>query len=181
MNGVSSTVAKKYATAFLNLFIDEFSCEDIHRVCQAGKTFKRNHTLLFFLGCPMIAADVKKQALDEMLEIYSLGRPSFEKLVTLLIQDNRTYIVGHVLSEICSIYAKRKKLAYVSITSAHELTQQDLAIVERFLANLTEVSIIYDYKIDKSLIAGIRVQSDTFLWQYSVSNRLEQIELSLTR
>ena len=78
----------------------------------------------------------------------------------------------------CALPISRNKIARVKISSSHDITQQDLDAIERFLVNQTGLSIIYTYAIDKKLIAGIRLQSNTLLWECSINKQLTQIKLA---
>jgi len=180
MMNAGPILAKKYATAFLNVFERDVSLQDISHVCAAGDFLTRNRTLLYFLAWPALSVDVKIKALQDVLEKFRLAY-SFEKLVALLAADRRLHIIDAVFSHICLLYMTRKKIANVAITSSHQLSPADIETIEQFLVNITGLSIIYDYKIDKNLIAGIRLQSGTFLWQYSVRKQLDQMKLQLIR
>ena len=180
MIGAQSVIAKKYANAFLNVFIDQLSPQTMRHVCSLGDFLSRNHLLIYFLRWPVLAKEVKIKALDDMLHQFSLGQP-FGKLISLLADNKKMHLIGDILKHICTLYDVRKKRIHFTIASSHDLTTHECSVIVEFLANITGASIIYDYKVDKNLIAGIRLQSNTYLWQYSIGQHLDMMKLPLIR
>ncbi|MDR3551351.1 MAG: ATP synthase F1 subunit delta [Candidatus Babeliales bacterium] len=175
-----SVITKKYANAFLNVFIDQISSQTMQQVCLLGDFLVSNHLLLSFLQWPVLSSEVKIKALKELMHKFSLGSP-FERLIILLADQKRSYLIGDVLKHICALYAERKNILNFTIESSHDLTADECLVIAQFLANITGASIIYDYKVNKNLIAGIRLQSDTYLWQYSIRTQLDTMKLPLIR
>lgn len=175
-----SVIAKKYANAFLNVFIDQLSSQTMQQVCLLGDFLVRNHLLLSFLQWPVLSGEVKIKALQDLVHQFSLGKP-FERLIILLADQKRLYLIADVLKHICSLHAERRNILHFTIESSHDLTTDECLVIAQFLANITGASIIYDYKVDKNLIAGIRLQSNTHLWQYSIRTQLDTMKLPLIR
>jgi len=62
-----------------------------------------------------------------------------------------------------------------NITSSHHLDISDLEIIEKFLAFKTGKKIISHHNLNKKLIAGIRLESNTLLWEYSIYKQCETL------
>lgn len=180
MNYAESVLAQRYAQAYLNVYIDSISYKDFRLIRDAGLFFAQNRHLLFFLNWPAIKKPAKIAALRQALE-YCQVPSSINRLIDLLAAHKRMFLIIKILEYICKLYEKRHAIAQVTVTSSHPVTDQELKVMQQFLANKTGLSIIYDYKIDKKLIAGIRMQSDTFLWEYSINQQLKSIKLPLIR
>ena len=65
----------------------------------------------------------------------------------------------------------------VTITSAIPLMQEDKQIIVHFLTEKTKMTVHADYQTDPTLIAGIRVKSQNYLWEKSVARLLRDIKL----
>jgi F-type H+-transporting ATPase subunit delta len=180
MNYTESVLAQRYAQAYLNLYIDSISYKDFRAIRDAGLFFAKNRHLLFFLNWPAIKKVTKITALQQALE-YCQVPSSINHLVVLLAAHKRMFLITKILEYICALYEKKHAIAQVTISSSHPMTDQQLKVMQQFLAHKTGLSIIYDYKIDKKLIAGIRMQSNTFLWEHSINQQLENIKLPLIR
>ena len=99
----------------------------------------------------------------------------------MLINDKRAGLFDFVLKQITLLYKRRNKILSFTISTAHPLTQEAVESVKQFLERVTGCDIIYEYKIDKSLIAGMRLQSETLLWEHSVKKNLQCVRLSRIR
>lgn len=174
-------LAKKYAKAFYNVFASSVSDQEFIIMCQAAVFFENNRHLLFFLTLHTIPASEKIAALVGLFEKFDLQGPAYQKLITLLVQDRRAFLIKDVLDQLCLLYQEHKNISIFDITSSHELSDDDLAVIQEYLAKVTQRVIMYAYAIDKSLIAGIRAQSDTLLWEYSIRKNLKQIRLPIVR
>ncbi len=172
-------VAKKYAQAFLNVYADELSLDDFKRICVAAGML-RDKRIAFFLRLSAIDAETKRAALYEFLQTTQI-HPLCKKLVDLLLEDNRSFLIHPVLVYLCVFYKKRKGVAQFTIASSHPLKQEELEILQQFLVKLIGCYIIYSSKIDKKLIAGIRLQSNEFLWEHSIRKQLACVEMPLIR
>lgn len=180
MNYSESVLSQRYAQAYLNVHIDTISYKYFRNIRDAALFFAQNRHLLFFLNWPAIKTPAKIDALRQAMN-YCQVPASIDRLIDLLAAHRRMFLIINILEYICKIYEKKHAIAQVTISSSHPVTDQELKVMQEFLANKTGLSIIYDYKIDKKLIAGIRLQSDTFLWEYSINKKLESIKLPLIR
>lgn len=180
MNSAESVLAKRYAQAYLNVYVDSISYKDFRLMRDAALFFAAQRQLLFFLNWPAIKTSTKISALRQAMA-YCQMPESFNRLIDLLASHKRMFLIIKILACICEIYEKKHAIGQVTITSSHPIEPQELNVMQQFLANKTGLSIIYDYKIDKKLIAGIRLQSDTFLWEYSINKQLESMKVPLIR
>lgn len=180
MTSYESIVSKKYAQAFLNIIGDRLSLEYFTKLSAAQQFFAHHHKQLFFLTMPIVDDDTKVAYLEKVFTRFGLD-DYLKKLAALLVRHKRAFLMPRVLKQLCRLYKKRNNIAQFSISSSHALGQDELKTVQQFLVRKTGQTILYEYMIDKRLIAGIRLQSDTLLWDYSIRKQLEQIKLPLIR
>jgi F0F1-type ATP synthase delta subunit len=77
------------------------------------------------------------------------------------------------------LFKERAGIHDFVIKSAVALSQQEKDQIEKFLARKTGQDNIYTYHVDTRLIAGVRLRSQTLLWEHSIAQQLRQLELSL--
>ncbi len=176
----AKALIRKYSQAYVNVFIEELSQSVIEAIATAAHYLDEHKHILFFLKLSAIDLETKKRGIDFLADRFVLP-PSIKQLILLLIEHKRAPLVTKIFYYICTLYYKRKGMHAFKIVSSHELSKDDLAYIKRFLAQLTQRGIIYEYKVDKRLIAGIRLQSDTLMWEYSIAQQLNNIRLSLIR
>lgn len=171
-------IAKKYAQAFLNVFDKKITYEDFKQFSVIVDFFSHNKRLLSLLSWPLIDTQLKIKALQEVLKAFKLNKSCYHELIELLVSHKRAFLILKVFEQLCLQYKIRHNIMEFSIKSSHSLEKEDLDVLAQFLVNLTTKDIIYNYVIEKKLIAGIRLQSDVLLWECSVNKQLNHIKLS---
>ena len=63
-----------------------------------------------------------------------------------------------------------------SIQTAQEIDDKQLESIKRFLGHLVNKNIIGIPSIDTSLIAGLRLQSNEYMWEYSVRKQIKALQ-----
>lgn len=178
MNG-TQLLARRYAQAFMNVHGTDISKDMFKRVREIALFLQNHKRSLFILQLPYITNEKKHSILHELLIKQFKLPASFDALITQLIDDKRSLLIGQVIEQMSKLYMKLHNIEQFLITSAHELTQQQLDEIQRYLADRLGKDIIYEYKIDKTLIAGIRLLSDFHVWEYSIAQQLHRVRLPL--
>lgn len=167
-------VSNKYARAFLNVFFDQLTEKDIAAIEQTYRFLNKDKQIIFFLRLPVIEHAVKLHALQVIAQQENVPA-SIMTLMKLLLKNKLLGLLPAVLAAIIRQYREQAGIMSFVMTSSPELTTQEIHALVEFLARLTGRSIIYDYKVDTRLIAGIRLQSTTLLWEQSIRKQLQSI------
>ena len=180
MNRARQLVAQRYARAFFNIFGKKITRDDFYNILILQKFSQENKRALFFLELVTINDTVKLKKLMDICDMVHLGS-RFNPLLKLLVTDGRAFLFVDVMTQLSRIYKQSHNIFSFSITSSHPLDEKELALVKTFLVNKTGGDIIYKYNVDKSLIAGIRLQSETMIWEYSIRKQLNNVRLQFIR
>ncbi len=171
-------VAKKYAVAFLNVYGNSFSLSDYQQLIKTAKYIKKHYSLLVLLSVPTLSRVQKKECLEKFLA--AAQAPSLlEKLAHLLLEQQRIEFLSAVCEQLMYEYQERKKIMPFIIKSSEPLKNDQIALLTKFLAKKTGNTIPYTTEIDKKLIAGIRMQSDAFLWEHSIEQQLRTLNKTI--
>ncbi|MDR3646276.1 MAG: ATP synthase F1 subunit delta [Candidatus Babeliales bacterium] len=171
MNIKDSIIAKRYAVAYLNLSLEKLDNEDLLKIRGAYDFLLNNRQAFFLLTLPNISLSDKTYLIDVFLKKFNLSI-YLKDLFLLLVEQNRIYLVKDVLKAIITIYQVRRNIMIFDISSSDSLDKNDIDVISKFLYKNTKNEILPLYKIDKSLIAGIKLQSGSFLWEYSIKKQL---------
>ena len=171
-------LSKKYAQAVFNVFDASLSREDIAQIQRIVLFLEAHKKALFFLKLSHIDQGIKLRALEELFTDISNKKP-FLMLIRLLLDDNRGHLIYQILRELVVLYQSAHNIMSFSFTSSHELSPGELDKIEQFLARQTGGDIIYTYSRDASLIAGLRLQSKTVLWEHSIRKQLRELALHM--
>lgn len=174
MNSSEIVLAKKYAQAFLNLYIDTVSYNDYIIIKAASLYLYKNRAFFSLLNIPTLSLEQKRTSLYTIL--HELKAASvLNRLIELIIHDQRIFLIPALFDALVHTYEKRKKIISFTISSSHSLQNNNLEMLKKFLIKKTNAHIVYNFVVNKKLIAGIRMQSDLFLWEYSVAKQLKTI------
>ena len=174
MNSDQIVLARKYATAFLNLFIDEIGIKDFCAIVSVDHFLKSAPEISSFFKFSGMN-ETKKEVIDRIFQEFKLT-PVLKRLTELLLRHQRLFLLQSILHCIKQLYKERRGIMEFSIQSSPVLTKEQITTIKNFLSAKTGCHILYEYKENKNLIAGVRVQSDNVLWERSVARRLVEVQ-----
>ena len=170
-------LVNKYAHAYLHVSSDQLTTHDILQYQQAAEFLHTHARALFLLKVPVIPYQVKREALMQITERFKL-HASIQPLIELLLEHKRAFLLADILDEISALYNQKKSIHTFTVTSSAQLSDDERKNIERFLADRVQGTIMYTYVVDKKLIAGIRLQSETLLWEHSIDKQLRDVLFS---
>ena len=72
--------------------------------------------------------------------------------------------------------SKKRGEVKASLISSKQLSQKDLDEIRKDLSDSIGSTLIFDYKIDKELIGGLKLQLGSFMIDTSIKNKLKKYE-----
>lgn len=179
VNAYESRLSKKYAIAFFNIFSKNLSPDVIEHIEQAT-IFLRTHIEAKSILAMPVNEHIQSKLIDIFCATFELGK-DIQKLLELLALNYRLHLVSDIFAHIVKAYLQAHKIEKVTVKTTLEIANEEKEIIIAFLEQNTEKRISATYEIDKKLMSGIRIQGDTFLWEYSVRKQLHNISLALMR
>jgi F-type H+-transporting ATPase subunit delta len=176
MRRVETQLAKRYAQAFLNVFKDKISDATIETSEQLSILLKQHKHYLALLTVASCTPDIKQKILNTLLIKKGCLPRVYESLISLLIDHAREGLLSEVLHQIVQVYQQRHNILAFEIKSSHSVTDKELNGMGQFLAVQTGCDIIYTHRVDPSLIAGVRMESSCYVWEYSVRNSIKSLQ-----
>mgnify|MGYP006413565891 CR=1 FL=1 len=175
-----SIIAKKYAIAFLNTYEEKLTIDCFKTFKIFSKFLKANPLFIAALSVPSIPIERKHDFLIKTLDNLHVHK-YLQKLVFLLLKENRIELLGKVLKNVSIQYKKRNGIIKFYVSSSHELDEKEKIAIKSFVKkNMGEHSKT-SFLIDKNLISGLRMKSSIFLWERSIDKRLRTMKQSLLR
>jgi F0F1-type ATP synthase delta subunit len=171
MNKNQDILAKKYATAFLNCYEKTVSLHDFCSLVNGVEALKQYHRMFTLLDISYISKTSREKALDAILKKTKIPRV-IDPLLQLLTDHQRLSLFPLVIWYVTVVYGQRHALLLVTLRSSLALTQEYTDILKGFLSKQTGCHIIATPLVDSALIAGIRMESSTYLWEHSIAQRL---------
>jgi ATP synthase F1 delta subunit len=174
-----SVVSKKYAQAFLNVYQDSLTLDQIQKFKLVIDFCRHHHNFLSIIGQLVGRQKGFDQLLDEMHEHFELPQ-SVKKLLEILIKRKKISIFAQVLQDIYCLYMLNNNIVELKIKSAIPLEADQQKKFQQFFEKLSQKRILSTVEVDESLIAGIRLESDLFLWEHSIKSQITELSKKMT-
>jgi len=174
-----SDLAKKYAQAYLHSFGEDHSLEDFSSMWRAAQFLSEHHSLLFYLSLSMIHEVDKKRFIDIFFEKFHLF-DSLKQLFYLLLKNKHIFLAADTLRDIYGLYKIKHKISDLQVSSSSDLSEEKIEEIKKFFTKLSGQQVVVRYSVNQDLIAGVRLQTETFLWEYSIAQQLRKLKQELS-
>lgn len=171
---VDRNISQKYAKAFMAVFPKSCTFADMGKINIAQKFLQTRKQTLLFLQLPQFDQERKKSMVADLISHFSLPH-QLSAIMLLLIAHNRSFYIPDVLLCITQLYKEQTNSIEFSLKSAQSLNEKQIESIKQFLGKLLNKNIIATSSIDTSLIAGLRLQSNDYLWEYSVRKHIQTL------
>ena len=171
-------VARKYARAFLKVFSAQIKKDDFARLESISAILERKKGLVLFLRLGIIPPAIKAETVIQLLHENHLFFP-WDILIHALLKHKRIVILTLVFAYIKRFYFEMIDTLIWHVSSSVPLDLESQKTIEEFLIAKTNKKSECSYHIDKKLIAGVRMQTDTLLWEYSIAKKLRKAHVFL--
>ncbi len=172
---VKSEFSKKYAQAYYNVYAESVEPSSIQLLQNASHFLSHSKEILFLLGYGVLDSQEVKRCIQLFIQKFQLPQ-TIEKICMLLLTHNRIFLLGFVLHDICCIYKKEHNEIDVTLFTAQELLPEQLVELTDFFTLYSKGKVSMNVVQDSSLIAGVRMQSETWLWEDSVAKKLRALK-----
>ena len=177
----SKQVAKNYAQALMELaakdltlketFLNEIKIinESINQATNAKKTFQS----------PVVSHDEKKELIKKIFS----GKLNSKVLnfLFLLIDKHRFNLLPEIQDHLNKLVNKEKGIVIAEVSSVIELDSTTLEDLKQQLESILKKSekVTIESKIEPSLIGGLKVRVNDFVYDSSIKGRLENLKRRL--
>lgn len=178
MTRKETIVIGRYAQAFLNRFQRDITVHNVAALENVVRFLQENRSVIALAKIPGLLASQQQMLMKQCLDRFALY-PLLNPLVTLLIAHKRISYITEIIRVIIARYKRQQGITEFTIASSHLLDGDSQASIVHFLEKQTGNQIQGSFVLDTGLIAGIRMRSEEFLWEYSIAKQLRQIKLAL--
>ena len=171
---IDKILSRRYAQAFFNLFgttLSEKNRDDL----QAFSLYIKEHTQAFFyVKVALIDDKTKIRIVGELAKRYEL-ESILQPLLYVLATSKRLEILPLVSDQLIMLYNNYHAISVCTIESSSSLNKNQAALIVDYLKEKTKTTVQPIFKENKTLIAGIRALSNSYLWENSVYKKLKNI------
>ena len=122
------------------------------------------------------------QSKDNQINLIKLLADTFnfskilKNFMFLLIDKRRIFFAKKITDSFLKLCSEKRGEVKASLISSKELSDAELESISKDLSSSMGSIIKFDYKIDKELIGGLKLQLGSFMIDTSLKNKLKKYE-----
>ena len=174
-----SKVSSRYAKSLLDLAIERQSLEEVRNDMKLFYGTLKEHTQLrAVLASPVIDGDDKLGILRKLFagKMNELTLAFFE----IMIRKGREVLLYDTAKQFFDQYNTFKGIVKASVTSASELTAEQMEQVRAVIRQIAPGEVELENKVDASLIGGFILKVGDKQYDASIARKLGELKQELT-
>ena len=175
-----NAVAESYAGALFSLERENGTIREAKEEAEhLLGVLEAEPDLTEFFRAIKVTGEEKKAFIDAVFgEVYSAD---LIHLLKLLVDKSRIYYMKDILVEYVKLANEELGIKTATVYSARALHEADLERIRAALAQKTGKEIVLHNRVDKSLIAGIKVITDNSVTDITMKRRIEEMKKTLLK
>ena len=101
---------------------------------------------------------------------------NLQKFLLLLIEKRRIFFISKIFESFLRLCSKKRGEIKALLISSKELSQAELNSISTDLSKSIGSTLKFDYKVDKELIGGLKLQLGSMMIDTSIRNKLKKYE-----
>lgn len=172
-------LAQNYASALLSLAIDDNKVIDYQKeVKELRKIIKDNPDLILLLDSRFLSVEERMGNVETLLKGFS---PDIINFIKIIVKHNRVSYLDDILEAFNSLCNENQDIVEGLIYSAFPLGEETLLKIKNKISQIENHEVDLIPKIDPTLIGGVKVVINSHVYDGSIKNQLEQMQISLLR
>jgi len=174
-----NSLAKRYAKGLIKTIKNEKEYIVVKK--ELGKFLKilnDNVELKAGLETLLFTKKQKKEMVNEINKKVRFHKKTFNFLMVLM-EENRMILLNVIIQLLEELWFERKGVEKLKVLSAVKLSKK---LEQKLIKNLEKSfnkKIVLEKEIDKSLIAGIKIQKGSIFYDFSIEGNLSKLKDAL--
>ena len=172
-------VAQNYASALFSLAVDDHKVVDYQKeVKELKKIIKDNQDFMLLLDSRFLSIEERMNNAEKILKGFS---PDVVNFIKIIIKHNRVYELVDILEAFNSLCNESRDIVEGLIYSAFPLEERTLLNIKKKISEIENHEVDLITRIDPSLIGGVKVVINSHVYDGSIKNQLEKMQIDLLR
>ena len=172
----STETSERYARALYEVSKESSDLEKIEAdVKNFQSLFESNPEIKNFIQNPTYLIETQNKVLDILSEKLSFSK-NLKNFFLLLIEKRRIFFVKKILENFLKLCSKNRGEIEASLISSKELSSNELENISKELSSSMGSTIKFNYKVNRGLIGGLKLQLGSFMIDTSIKNKLKKYE-----
>ncbi len=172
-------IAQNYASALLSLAIDDNKVSDYQvEMKELRKIIKDNPDFTLLIDSRFLTVEERMHNAELILKGFANDIVNFIKII---IKHNRVNYLEDILEAFNSLCNENQDIVEGLIYSAFPLEESTLQKIKNKISAIENHEVDLITRIDPSLIGGVKVVINSHVYDGSIKNQLEKMQIDLLR
>ncbi len=175
----STETSERYSRALFEVSRDS---DDLDKVESDIKNFKliydKNLEVRNFIKDPSQIITEQNKLVNLISDKLNFSK-NVQKFLLLLIEKRRIFFVNKIIESFLRLCSQKRGEIKASLISSKELSQTELKDISTDLSKSMGSTLKFDYKVDKELIGGLKLQLGSIMIDTSIRNKLKKYEQAM--
>ena len=175
----STETSERYSRALFEVSRDS---DDLDKVENDIKNFKliydKNLEVKNFIKDPSQIITEQNKLVNLISDKLNFSK-NVQKFLLLLIEKKRIFFVNKIIESFLRLCSQKRGEIKASLISSKELSQTELNDISTDLSKSMGSTLKFDYKVDKELIGGLKLQLGSIMIDTSIKNKLKKYEQAM--
>ena len=170
----SSETSERYSRALFEVAQEAGELEKIEDDIKNFASLLNNSLEIEnFIHNPTKSKENQNSVLKLLAEKLNFSK-SLKNFMFLLVEKRRIFFVEKIIDSFLRLCSKKRGEVKASLISSKELSEAELDNISKELSSSMSSTIKFNYKVDKELIGGLKLQLGSFMIDTSIKNKLNK-------
>ena len=175
----SSETSERYSRALFEVANETNELNKIENdVRNFQSLFNSSSEIKNFIQNPTQSKNTQNNAINLLSEKLGFSK-NLKNFFLLLIEKRRIFFVKKISESFLRLCSKKRGEIKASLISSKELSPTEIDEISKDLSKSMRSIIKLDYKVDKDLIGGLKLQLGSFMIDTSIKNKLKKYEQAM--
>ena len=175
----STETSERYSRALFEVANEANELSKVESDIKVFQThFDSSSELKNFIQNPTKSINAQNSVVNLLAEKLDFSK-NLKNFFLLLIEKRRIFFVKKITKNFLKLCSNKRGEVKASLISSKKLSQTELDEISKDLSKSMGSIIKFDYKVDKGLIGGLKLQLGSFMIDTSVKNKLKKYEQSM--
>ena len=175
----SSETSERYSRALFEVANETNELDKIENdVRNFQSLFNSSSEIKNFIQNPTQSKNTQNNVINLLSEKLDFSK-NLKNFFLLLIEKRRIFFVKKISESFLRLCSKKRGEIKASLISSKELSPTELDQISKDLSKSMRSIIKLDYKVDKDLIGGLKLQLGSFMIDTSIKNKLKKYEQAM--
>ena len=172
----STETSERYSRALYEVVKESGELEKIENDIKNFQFILRNSLeLKNFIHNPTQSIENHNETINLLSDKLNFSK-NLKNFFFLLIKKRRIFFVTKIIDSFLKLCMNKRGELKASLISSKELSEIELDNISKELSLSMGSTIKFDYKVEKDLIGGLKIQLGSFMIDTSIKNKLKKYE-----